>query len=190
MTSRCQIATLWRGCIPTQNASRVGWGGAWVYLSICINNPIILTKKLHQKSASKSWPNSSFEDLTKIQLQNFRSNFSLRILTKIQLQNLDRNLASKSWSKFSFKISVSKLTQIYFKILTKHQIQYRDQISGLKSLPNLSFRISTKLLSTLSSATTSAKLTTLRSFELASSKASFTSAKSTKREALKNLPNK
>ena len=42
-------------------------------------------QKLNQMSALKSWPNFSFDDLTNIQLQNFRSSFSLNILTKIQL---------------------------------------------------------------------------------------------------------
>ena len=53
----------------------------------------------YQNSASKSWPNLSPKAQpkvslkvlsTKIQLQNFRSNFSLRILTKIQFQSLDQ----------------------------------------------------------------------------------------------------
>ena len=44
-------------------------------------------QKLNQTSASKSWPNFSFEDLTKFSFKISRSNFSLRILTKIQLQN-------------------------------------------------------------------------------------------------------
>ena len=46
-------------------------------------------QKLKQAPASKSWPYFSFEDLTKIQLQSFRFNFSLRLLTKFRLQNPD-----------------------------------------------------------------------------------------------------
>ena len=140
-----------------------------------ISIPLYVLFRTNRHQTSKSWPNFSLKDLTKIQLQNFRFNFSLKILTKIQLQNLFKT--SKSWPNLSLKV----LTKIYLKILTKLQLQQLDQNSGSKSLPNLSFKISTKLSSTRSSvSTSSAALTTSRSFELASSGARVTSVKSTK----------
>ena len=49
---------------------------------------------------------------------------------------------------------------MHFKILNKLHLQYRYKNQGSKYLPKLSFKISTKLLSTRSSASTSATLTT------------------------------
>ena len=121
-----------------------------------------------------------------------------RILTKLQLPNLDQIYGSKCWPIFCHKISNKLQPQnfdqipaskswpkINFKILTKLQLQYRDQKQGSKSLPNFSFKISIKLLSTCFSASTSATLTTTRSFELASSKARVTSVKELVSELVK-----
>ena len=126
----------------------------------------IQPQNLNQTSASNSRPNFWNKMLVNLKPQNL--NFCLKILTKLQLQNLDQISASKSWAK------------IYIKIWIKLQLQYCDQKQDRKALPNLSFKISTKLLSTHSSASTSAALTTSRSFESASSKARVTSVNSTK----------
>ena len=78
-------------------------------LDICYkhcNRFKILTKhkpqKLNQAPAPESWPNFSFQYLTKIQIFN---------LTWV----------SEFWPKFSFKILTKS---IYFKLLTKLQLQY------------------------------------------------------------------
>ena len=94
--------------------------------------------------------------------------YQLQIPTKLQLQNLDQtrlqvlNSPSKSRQNFSFKI------------LTRLHLQNFDKYSGSKYLPNFVFKISTKLWSTRSLSSTSAALTTSRSFKLASSKTRVT----------------
>ena len=101
---------------------------------------------------------------------------SFRISTKIQLHNLYKTSAAKWWTNSSFKI------------LPELQLQNLDQPCAQslnKSLalgPNVSSQICNKLLPTWSSLSTSAKVTTSTSFELAPSHARATSIKFTKQQ--------
>ena len=102
-----------------------------------------------------------------------------QVLTKLQRQNLDQTSPSTSWPHLKLKV----LTKSYFKSPSKswpdfyvlwYLDQNLDQVSASKSLP--------KCCPTRSSASTLAKLTTSRNFELASSEARVTSVKSAKQE--------
>ena len=53
-------------------------------------------------------------------------------LIKIQLQNLDQNSASKSWPKFSFKIS----TKLPAQNITKIQVQNVEQLRPPTNIDN------------------------------------------------------
>ena len=131
-------------------------------------------QNLDQASSSKSQPNISiwlnlfiFKILTKP---------SFRISTKIQLHYLYKTSAAKYWPNSSFKSCLN----FNFKILTKPCAQSLNK--SLALWPNLSFQICNKLLPTRSTSSTSATVTTSRSFELASSHPRVTSIKFTKQE--------
>ena len=137
---------------------------------------------------------------------------SLRILTKIQLHELYKTSAAKCGTNSSFKIlpelrlqnldqdSTLPLQNISNKILTKFQLQMLpefqlqnlDQTSYSQSEQKFNFMTKPQLPNlqqtpTQSSSSTSATVTTLTSFELASSKARVTPIKFTNQESVSQL---
>ena len=109
----------------------------------------------------KYWPNLAFES---------RSRFNFITSTKHQWQNSEQTPTSKSWLNFNFKSLTNPCAQTLNKSLALG--------------PNVSSQISNKLLPTWSLASTPAIVTTLTSFELASSHARVTSIKFTKQQSV------
>ena len=106
------------------------------------------------------------------------SNYIFRISIKHQLLNQ----ASASPINLKFKL----LTKLSFENSTKIQLHNLYKTSAAKCWTNSSSQIN-KLLPTWSSASTSATVTTSKSFELVYSKARVTSIKSTKRHRVSQL---
>ena len=100
--------------------------------------------------------------------------------SEIDNKHCQRHNGPRGWvlsSKYLHQV-ISQVDQnsksqpnICLKVLTISRPQSLDQNQGSNSLPNLSFKTLTKLLTTLSSASTSATLAPWKSLQLASSKA-------------------